>query len=308
MPFYDTDETKVDLHIKLDASIDTSYRLFYVIKKKSVLASSAIYGSNIRFTENEFQVSLPINDTLIKSGNYMALVSLLDQENKLVASAETFFQTLRKPNDWAQKENTNTQSLVVSKVAESASHIDLNKTFVAKYDLAKIRSNVRALSPMAEKSEQVTLQGLVESDQLENLQRFFYNFWYTRNPQNPEAEWKLYANKLNYCAKNFAYGTFKGYQTDMGRLYLRFGPPNRRLRATNERGTKPYEVWFYNELDQFTNLNILFAQIGTLGNERVLIHSNVPGFYFNPNWPAQLFTDPQEQMNKNSHRVYEFFK
>lgn len=308
MPFYDTDEDKIMLTVNLDASIDSNYKLFYLIRKQSTVTNTALYGNEIFFNKKNFTLALPINDTLLKSGNYTIVLSLLDTMNALVQAAETSFQTLRAPNTFFQKEKNKNQSLYSSKIAASANDIDIRKTFVAKYDLKKIRTNVRALSPMAEKAEQGALKGIIESEDVEQLQRFFYNFWYTRNPQNPEAEWKLYADKLNYCAKNFAYGTFKGYQTDMGRLYLRFGAPNRRLRATNERGTKPYEVWFYNELDQFTNLNLLFAQIGTLGNERVLIHSNVPGFYFNPNWASQLFVDAQEQNNKNSHRVYEFFK
>ena len=175
-------------------------------------------------------------------------------------------------------------------------------------DLQRIKLNIDASSVLADKAEQGALDGLTKSDNLEELQRFFYNFWYTRNPQNPEAEWKAYAEKLNYVADKYGYGALKGYQTDKGRLYLRYGPPNREVRASSERGTRPYEIWFYNELDKHTNLNILFVQMSSLANERVLLHSSDPEFYFNPYWASQLFTESTEQYNTNSHRVYDFFK
>lgn len=309
MPFYDTDEKQIPVMVSLAANVDTSnYDLFYAIKRQSTNSTLAIYDKEILFTKNNFDVNIPINDTLINSGNYNLVFILTSSTGQLIQEVVSPFQTLRNKNSYYQLEALKNRSLLSSKIAESARNVDLKKTFVNKYDLKRIRANILSLSPVSERTEQSVLNSLVASEELENLQRFFYNFWYARNPQNPEAEWKLYAEKLNYCARNYGYGTYKGYQTDMGRLYLRYGPPNRKLTASSERGTRPYEVWFYSELDQFTNLNILFAQLGSQGNERVLMHSNIPAFFFNPHWAQQLFTDPQEQYNKNSHRVYEFFK
>ncbi len=310
MPFYDTHEKQIDVMISIDPDLDlATHTMTYAFQNKNSVSSMLdLYGSEIKINSNQFNYTIPINDTFIKSGNYKLTFRLkTKKEQTLLQEKEFYFQTLRKPNNYFKRIVSNGQ-LITKRVAQSAGNIDIAKTFVSKYDLKRIKSNLRALIPIAEKPEQGALNGILKNDQIDECRRFFYNFWYTRNPQDPKSEWKLYAEKLNYCARKFSYGSYKGYETDMGRIYLRFGPPNRMLKASSERGTRPYEIWYYAELDKHTNLNILFAQLGALANERVILHSSDPTFYFNPYWANQLFTDRQEQLNRNSHRVYEFFK
>lgn len=308
MLFYDMNEKFIPVEFSFSEEENTrDLLLYYAFQNKSKgNLTLDIYGNIIPISQRKFIYNIPINDTFIKSGNYR-LVFRLQKNNEMVQEKDLYFQTLREPNNFFKGRSV-AHSLIQKKVTHSVSDIDVSKTFVDKYSLADIKRNINALTPIADKAEQGALEGITLGKNEEELKRFFYNFWYARNPQNPEAEWKAYADKLNYVSRKFGYGTLKGYQTDRGMLYLKFGPPNREVRASSERGTKPYEVWFYAELDKFTNLNILFVQQGALTNERVLTHSSDPNFFFNPNWAAQLFTDISEQYNKNSHRVYEFFK
>ena len=309
MTFYDVEEKEIPVMFSFSPQIKPSeYKLAFAIQNKNIANRTLdIYGGIIPFEKLNFDYSVPINDTFINSGNYQLTLRLFNS-NMLVEEQSIDFQTLRAPNNYYNPNPTKSRNLISNKVTHSISNIDVSKTFTSRYDLSTIKKNVLALRPIAEQAEKGALETITQDDNLENLQRFFYNFWYSRNPQNPEAEWKAYADKLNYVSRKYGYGTLKGYQTDRGLLFLKFGPPNREIRASSERGTKPYEVWFYNELDKFTNLNILFVQQGSLTNERVLTHSSDPNFFFNPSWAQQLFTDPAEQLNKNSHRVYEFFK
>ncbi len=310
MPFYDTDETSIPVMISIDPELATENHIIeYAFQNKSLSSSMLdIYNKIISIPTSTFDYKVPINDTLIRSGNYKLVLRLKEKgSQKLLQEKDFHFQTLRAPNTYYSPIRKK-GPLISKRIKESSSNIDLSTTFVNRYDLRRIQQNINALVPIAEIPEQGAMNGIINSTNLDELRRFFYNFWYSRNPENPEAEWKRYAEKLNYCSRKFSYGSFKGYETDMGRIYLRYGPPNRTIKASNERGTKPYEVWFYSELDKHTNLNILFSQIGTLANERNILHSSDPSFYFNPNWASQLFTDPSERFNTNSHRVYDFFE
>lgn len=311
MPFYDTEDSQIEVMVSITPSISLEkHSLSYAIQPKHKLNGGLdIYGEEIKLTENNFDLRVPLNDTFIKSGNYRLVFRLINKsDKKLVQEKDFHFQALRKPNSYYKALGKLKGSVIQYRATHSASNIDIAKIFVAKYDLKRIKANVEALDPIAEKAEQGAIKGLIKNNEYEELQRFFYNFWFARNRQNPEAEWRLYADKLNMVSRKYAYGSLRGYQTDMGRLYLRFGPPSRKIRASSERGTRPYEVWFYAALGKFTNLNILFVQVGTQANERLIVHSTEPNFYFNPYWASQLFTDPSEQNNKNAHRVYEFFK
>jgi GWxTD domain-containing protein len=310
MPFYDSDEKVIPVMISMDTSLKKENHIFeYAFQQKSETKDMLdIYNAKLNIPTTTFDYAIPINDTFINSGNYTLIFRLKEKSTQKLLQERSFnFQTLRAPNKFYNPSKSISQ-LITKRVEKADQQIDLSTTFVNKYDLHRIQQNINALVPIAEVAEQGGMNAISKNSNLDELRRFFYNFWYSRNPQNPEAEWKSYADKLNYCARKFAFGAFKGHQTDMGRIYLRFGPPNRMIKASNERGTRPYEIWFYTELDKHTNINILFGQMSGMANERVIIHSSDPAFYFNPNWPNILFTDPQERLNTNSHRVYDFFK
>ena len=309
MPFYDIDEKFIDVMISIDPKLKVEdYIIEYAFQNQSTaLSMMDIYNKIISIPNATFDAKIPLNDTFIKSGNYKLVLRLKEKaKQKLLQEQDFNFQTLRKPNTYYSS-NRKSGPLISKRIKNSTNNINISTTFVNKYDLNRLQQNIAALVPIAEIPEQGAMNGMIGNTNIDELRRFFYNFWYSRNPEGPEAEWKLYADKLNYCSRKFAYGSFKGYETDMGRIYLRYGAPNRTVKASNERGTKPYEIWFYSELDKHTNLNILFAQIGSLTNERAILHSSDPSFYFNPNWATQLFTDFSERLNTNSHRVYDFF-
>jgi len=310
MTFYDTQEKNINVLLSIDPSLSIANHIFeYGFQPKGKLTTDQdLYNQIINIPSETFEYAVPINDTFIKSGNYTLLFRLKTKENqKLLQEKKINFQTLRKPNTYYQHQ-AKKNLLITQRVKSKKIQIDISKTFVNKYDADRLKKNIFALAPIAEKAELGALSGITKSNKVNELRQYFYNFWQNRNPEDPKAAWLEYAEKLNYCSRKYAYGAFKGYQTDMGRIFLRFGAPNRIVKATNERGARSYEIWFYTEMDQFTNISILFSQIGTMANERVMLHSDEPSFYFNPNWASQLFIDPQERFNTTSHRVYDFFK
>ncbi len=311
MPFYDTDATQVKGMISFVPELKLSdHSLNYGFQVKSNKDDRKdIIGDTLALVNHNFDFAIPINDTFIKSGNYRLVFRLVDKISNEIKQEQDFnFQTLRTPSDFYQAEKRAYSPLVNNKIFVPGATIDVSKTFVSKYDLKAIKRNIYALAPIAEKPEQTAAVGILAEDNLEQMQLFFYNFWSARNAQNPEAQWRDYAEKLNYTSRKYSYGVLKGYQTDRGRLYLKYGPPSREIKASSERGARPYELWFYNELDKWVNLSILFVQLGALPNERVMLHSTDPSFLNNPAWASQLFTEISEMNNKNAHRVYEFFK
>jgi GWxTD domain-containing protein len=61
---------------------------------------------------------------------------------------------------------------------------------------------------------------------MKSKQTFLYRFWKSRNPIDPEGEWNKYLAKLKYVEEHFTYPLTPGYRTDMGRVYLQYGPPD----------------------------------------------------------------------------------
>ncbi len=306
LPFYDTDESFVDVLVSFKKDIDTSkHKLVYGMQEKSNLPNKPdiYFGLLSSFPYPQAQVRIPINDTFLRSGNYSINFRLYNIDEQLISEEKVVFQTLRKKNNFFK-----TQELAQDSLYDNPLNIDISKTFVAKYDFERLRKNILALNPICNKTQAGAMQQLMRDQNIEYLQRFFFNFWKEKNPLHPEEEWKAYAEKLNYVAKKYGSGAYPGYKTDRGRVYLQYGPPNRSINASNERGTRPYEVWFYSNISNYTNVSILFVQVSARANDRVILHASNPNFYNNPNWQQQLFTDPDEIGNMVGHKLYDFFK
>ncbi|MEN3044912.1 MAG: GWxTD domain-containing protein [Candidatus Hydrothermales bacterium] len=75
-------------------------------------------------------------------------------------------------------------------------------------------------------------------------------FWETRDPDplTPYNELEItFIERFQYVMKNFS-GPIKGYKTDRGRVYIRYGPPDYIEDHPIEFGTYPYQIWYYTKL------------------------------------------------------------
>jgi GWxTD domain-containing protein len=75
----------------------------------------------------------------------------------------------------------------------------------------------------------------------------FLNFWQnykTNSSSRGNTIMDEYFNRVAYANEHFT-RYFKGWKTDMGMIYILFGPPNAVDRHPFEVDSKPYEVWDY---------------------------------------------------------------
>ena len=101
----------------------------------------------------------------------------------------------------------------------------------------------------------------------EEKQKRFNDFWKKRdpNPNTPRNERmeEFYA-RVEYANKHFSH-YLEGWRTDMGMVFIIFGPPNNVERHPFETDTKPYEVWSYYEL----NYSVLFMDETGFGDYKL---------------------------------------
>jgi GWxTD domain-containing protein len=106
-----------------------------------------------------------------------------------------------------------------------------------------------------------------EAKTKEEKQRRFMEFWKKRdpNPSTPRNEkMEAYFAKVEYANKNFK-SYIEGWRTDMGMVYIIFGPPSNVDRHPFDIDSKPYEVWTYYEL----NHSFVFADQTGFGDYRL---------------------------------------
>jgi GWxTD domain-containing protein len=128
-------------------------------------------------------------------------------------------------------------------------------------------------------------------DSLKAKREFLFNFWNARNPDQGSSrnEYKeQYMKRVAYANQNFKSMGRDGYLTDRGRVLLIYGEPDQKDMYPNEPNLKPYEVWFYNEIEG--GVTFFFGDITGFGKYD-LLHSTKRGEIEDSNWQSRILIE-----------------
>lgn len=221
---------------------------------------------------NVLLATIPISD--LPSGNYNLVVEARDRNNEELLVNKIFFQRF---NPGIQINLDDIQS------------VDITATFAEDItDLDSIRFFVASLRPTSTQMEKQFLKNVVNSEEVEKMQKFLYNFWLTRNPDYPEAEWSRYKAEVFRVEASFKTRIRHGFETDMGRVWLKYGAPNDTEFSDHEPNSYPYIMWHYYSLATQTNKRFIFYNPHLVGTEYILLHSDARGELYNPYWQVDL--------------------
>jgi GWxTD domain-containing protein len=223
--------------------------------------------------------TLDISD--VPAGQYKLRIEVRDRENQLVALREREFSRNK-----------------IAEIPMSASTGEVTSAMVS-LSFASRFTNPDSLRqilyyhiPIAKDVDRDALDRQIPKADLNTLQSFFYSFWWKRNPENPEAAWLDYEKSIKVVKDNFETRIKKGWQTDRGRVYLQYGPPNTRIVRNNEVDYWPFEIWHYYSTDNnLHNRRFLFYDT-TLMGDMDLLHSDVPEETKNFNWKEMVRSRP----------------
>ncbi len=225
-------------------------------------------ASPVKVVFNKFDISR------LPTGDYSLVVEVRDRENELYASKKIFFQ----------RSNPNIEFEV-----SDISDIIVQNTFASRItNKDTLAECIRSLGPISSQFESSFADNLMNDVDLITMQQFFYNFWLTRNETNPEEAWKKYAIEVRKVNQAFSTQIHKGYETDRGRVYLRYGPPNQIADSHHEPSAYPYEIWHYYVLGTQRNKKFVFATQDLVTNNFILIHSDALGELSNYRWQYEL--------------------
>ncbi len=217
-----------------------------------------------------------LNIKELPTGNYYLVVEMRDRNNELLSSNSVFFQRYNPGCE------TNLEDL-------AAMHVE--NTFAAEIDnLDTLREYLRCLNPRCSESERDYVNNLVETDDKETMQQFLYNFWNTRAPLNPKEAWQEYYAQVRRVNASYSTRTKKGYMTDRGYVYLRYGTPDKICEEPFDPGAYPYEIWHYYEVAGQRNKHCVFMSQDMVTNDFSLIHSDIIGEVNNPRWQMMIYS------------------
>ncbi len=118
--------------------------------------------------------------------------------------------------------------------------------------------------------------------------QFMTDFWKARDEDPSDDRNQFLTDYMDRIAEcNLKYGALgkEGWQTDRGRVYLIYGEPSEIERHPNETETRPYEIWYYNEIEG--GVVFIFADI-TGFSDYVLVHSTKRGEMRDESWQRRI--------------------
>ena len=224
----------------------------------------------------------------LPSGNYNLLVEVRNKESELITVKRTYFE---RSNPTKEEEDLLAQD-------------KLKNTFVEEMTIKDLRWYVASFRPIADPSEDAGIRVIEKTEDVWQARNFFYTFWKKRYPDNPKYYWEKYKGWVDYADENLSAGTQRGYITERGRVYLKYGPPNKieneRNDPTRRSGTAvsvvPYEIWYYYNvpITGQSNRLFVFVNVARAGYNYEMIHSDVKGEKYidswlgNYNWKTKL--------------------
>jgi GWxTD domain-containing protein len=148
------------------------------------------------------------------------------------------------------------------------------------------------LDDLFEKSKYIANSKEIEQYQkisgLNGKREFLFQFWAARdfNPATARNEFFFeYLERIKISDQRFGSLGKSGWKTDRGRVYLVFGEPSEIERYPNQIDTKPYEIWYYNELEG--GVIFIFADLTNFSDYQ-LIHSTARGELRDDNWHRRI--------------------
>ncbi|MFA7081934.1 MAG: GWxTD domain-containing protein [Bacteroidales bacterium] len=232
----------------------------------------------------------------LPQGGYYLVVEARDGKNILYAYSKTgFFR--------------------YSKLSATDIEILPLDAFVHNIKEDQIDDYIYSITPIASDDKKANLRHIVIKSTFEEKQYFLYAFFRNINPENPNGEWKYYKEQVDYVNEKYSTQIKKGYQTEMGRVYLQYGKPDilidEKFKSTS--GTRvrsvadqvgnneavdypadgitymPYQIWKYKKTP-FGEVNKGFVFYAPQNNliEYQLLHSDAKGEPSDRFWEHRL--------------------
>lgn len=293
-PFMDDHRQRLDYYLEaydweregVDPSLGDSCDVHLAIARKE--DGPALLGGPIRhrlFREERMVIRGSMDLSALPSGNYYLRAWIQDGEGQITDQQALFFQRSNKgfvPEAKAPDQDTGIQKVAI---------LDLSTTFLNQYDMAQLKAILKMLEPISTPVEKAAIENFGRRPEEIYMRYFIYNFWKSRSPDSPEKAWEDYANRVREVNRLFGSGSLiRGYETDRGYVYLKFGAPKERIPVLNESGSLPYEVWVYDGTPGEHRLGVfLFYQPGNRVGDFSLLHSSVRGEVRNTAWRSFLY-------------------
>ncbi len=217
------------------------------------------------------------NIVTLHTGVYLFHVQVQDRERNESQEVSRRF-TFLKPGETLPADTSH------KVVFQSTPSANLNRVFqhMSEQELDSEFESAKFIATDKEKQIYKTLN-------LQGKRDFLEEFWKKRDTDTttPVNEFRQeYLERVRYADQYFGRPKTRGCLTDRGRVLLTYGRPSEIERHYMDIDAKPYEIWYYNELEG--GVIFVFGDLTGFGDFQ-LIHSTHSKELYQPNWQQLIF-------------------
>lgn len=147
---------------------------------------------------------------------------------------------------------------------------------------------LESLIPIAKPGEIRTLIELLKAKDSSQMRQQLQAFWYQTSGAKAYEQWIQYRTQVRSVEKHYANNYMEGFETDRGRVYLKYGQPNSVVVKESSPSEYPYEIWTYDKIGIYSNRRFVFYNPDLVSNNHRLLHSDMVGELRNPSWQQIL--------------------
>lgn len=212
-----------------------------------------------------------VDITTLPTGNYELEFSVLDRSKKVQFSQSYTFERTN-----ILDQNLNLDNLVLDPAFQNSITDD------------SLDYYLESLIPIAKQSEILNIISTLKTKNKEVARKHIQGFWVKTSATNPYEAWISYKQQVQFVQKLYSNNFQDGYETDRGRVYLKYGAPTNVIQKETSPSEYPYEIWQYNKIERFSNKRFIFYNPDLVNNTYRLLHSDMLGEVKNQGWQAAL--------------------
>lgn len=231
--------------------------------------------------------ALTLKDTLLPE----VVIPLLQQLDITdLPSGNYQFQLLAKDQQTGQtcKQSFDFERFNDSEIAFDIASMVLDPAFQASIHSDSVAYYLESLIPIAKPGELRSLIELLKQKDEAPMRQHLQAFWYQTAGAKAYEQWLAYQAQVRSVEKYYANNYMEGFETDRGRVYLKYGQPNSIVVKESSPSEYPYEIWTYDKIGIYSNKRFIFYNPDLVSNNHRLLHSDMIGELKNPAWQQIL--------------------
>lgn len=271
-----------------DKKIGDDFQVTYGIESKvNNKVNTVLIGHKKRKPQPINVLILQMNIKDLPSGNYNFFVEIRNRAKELLSRKSIEFT---RSNPYLQATH------------EQIETVDVKDEFVGELTRKELRYSLKAIAPLVIDKDVELLNSVIENNDSTVQQRFLFNFWVNQNPNNPDITYNAFMEIAKAVDRLYADGFGYGFESDRGRVFLRYGRPNDVVAVDTEPSAPPYEIWFYNDFPETNQADVKFLFYAPdLGKNYRLLHSTARGEMNNPQWQLQLYKSVPNEISGGNY-------